>query len=780
MARRIAARAWGAAVLVAAWTHRAAAEPPQPYDATIPVADPPSAPVETPVAPPPRDARLEEIVVTAQRREQDLQEVPVAVTALGQDFLEERGLASVQGLGAYAPSLKVQETPGNTTSAQIAIRGSVTINPALYWEPAAAVYLDGIYYGKTQGALFEVADLQRIEVLRGPQGTLYGRNTLAGAINLVTAPPKGVFSGSLKSEIGNYGAGTLRGALDLPAFGDFSVKLNGFRSRHDGMIEVADNPYPPVDPDRPRPRELQSRDHQGARIALRYQPADSLTVDYSYDYSDSDDLPRYGQLARVGSLAPLAGVIPAQAPLASAFSPPQGRQDTATIDAESYDRATVQGHALTAAWTPGDYTLKSITAYRELQHEAAGDYDGTQLTLVPGAFAADYDAASQELQLLGTRDTVDYVAGLFLFRESGATHAPDKGYPPVFGVLDLDTAFAFDTRAWALYGQIDHHWTEAVTLTAGLRYTREHKELRHHYRLGPGPAMVPEGSGGEKSFENLSPTLIASWQASPDLNLYAKWSRGYKSGGFNGDATSEDAANRPYQPELMDAYELGAKTSWLDRRLLLNLAAFYNRSRDMQLSRFDGGPTLGSTIVNAGKATIWGLELESVAQVTGDLQLRLTYGFLQPRYDEFIDNNPMTGEPEDVRKNRAFPLAPRHTAGAGIDWVLWRLRNGQLQASIDADYSDRYYLYPYALDRNASPSAAYNQGDERTLVNGRVSLAEFTLESGGTLEFALWGRNLLDKEYVATTLDLGPQLGGINLNYYGDPRTMGAALILRW
>jgi len=750
----------------------------EPYEETIAVEEPTQAAL--PLRKPPASPQLEEIVVTAQHREQDLQEVPVAVTALGEDFLQERGLSSVQGLGAYAPGLKVQESPGNTTSAQIAIRGSVTINPALYWEPAAAVYLDGVYYGKTQGALFEVADLQRIEVLRGPQGTLYGRNTLAGAINLVTAPPSGVFAGSLKAGLGNYGARLLRGAVDLPAIGDFSVKFNGFLTRRDGMIDVADNPYPQVDASRPRPEALQSMDHRGMRAALRYQPDEALTFDYSYDYSDSDDLPRYGQLARVGSLAPLSGLLPPQIPLASVLSPQQERQRTATIDAESYDRASVQGHALTGTWNPGDVTLKSITAYRELQHEAAGDYDGTQLTLVPGAFAAEYDALSQELQLQGTQGAIDYVGGVFWFRESGATHAPDNGYPPVFGVLELDTAFDFDTRAWAVYGQGDWHWTDSLTLTAGLRYTRERKSLRHHYRLGPGPATVPEGSGGEETFRNLSPTLIAAWQATTEVNLYAKWAQGYKSGGFNGDATTEEAANRPYAPELLDAYELGAKTAWFDRRVIVNLAAFYNRSRDMQLSRFDGGPTLGSTIVNAGKATIWGLELESMAQLTDDLQLRLTYGYLRPRYDQFLDTNPTTGQPEDVSGNRAFPLAPRHTAGAGLDWVLWRLRNGLLQASIDADYSDSYYLYPYALDPDASPSAVHNQGDERTLLNGRLSLAEFTLRDGAKLEFALWGRNLMDEDYVATTLDLGPQLGGINLHYHGDARTVGAELTLRW
>jgi iron complex outermembrane receptor protein len=189
-------------------------------------------------------AQLDEIVVTAQKREQSIQDVPVALTAVKSDYIESRNITNIQSLSSLAPNLKIENTPGNTTAAQISIRGGVTINPALTWEPTVGIYLNGSYIGKTQGSIFDVADIERLEVLRGPQGTLYGRNTLAGAVNIISAKPTEEFSGKLKVGIGNYNSRLAKASVNFGQLGPIRAKVSGLIETRDGFVSGVDNPFP--------------------------------------------------------------------------------------------------------------------------------------------------------------------------------------------------------------------------------------------------------------------------------------------------------------------------------------------------------------------------------------------------------------------------------------------------------------------------------------------------------------------------------------------------------
>lgn len=705
---------------------------------------------------------LEEVVVTAQKRDENLQQVPVAVTALSQEFLEDRQLTSIEGLGSVSPNLRIQNTPGNSTAAQIAIRGSVTINPTLAWEPAVGIYLDGVYIGKTQGSVFDVVDLERVEVLRGPQGTLYGRNTLAGAINLVTAKPTGEFGGTLRLQAGNYDLLSERLALDLPAFGPLKVKLSGANLRRDGYIEVKPStaaPNPPTD-------EMTSAKSHSGRAAFLLDPGNGFEAEYSYDFSDADQKPRYGQ--------PVAG-----APVAAYIH--SDYQDRVSIDSPVREDTRTEGHALTLSWDLDTIVFKSISAYREMESKLANDFDGSPLPLIWGGRIANYDSWSQELQVVGDSDVLQYVFGLYYFEDDGTEHNDPFGGPATFGVFRQDSRYDFSTEAYAAYGQVDYSVTDALTLSVGLRYTHEEKELdRFLATLAPVPGVsIPEGTKGDESFSNVSPTLIANYAISESLNVYGKWSRGFKSGGFNGEATNVANTLLPYDPELVDAYEIGAKSDWLDRRLQLNAALFLNKSEDMQLATFTGGTGLSSQVTNAGRATIWGLELEGLMQVTEDLQLRLTYSYLDAEYDRLIDRDVVTGQVQDVADDRVFPLAPENTASASMDWTFLRTDFGDVRFLLDIDYTDEYFLYPYSRNPVAVQWAENNKGDERTLVNARLSLEQIRV-GDATLEVALWGKNITDKEYVATTLDFGAQLGRIRQAYFGDPRTFGVDAVLKW
>jgi outer membrane receptor protein involved in Fe transport len=239
------------------------------------------------------------IVVTAQKRAENLQDVPIAISALGSSYLEARGISSIDNIGALAPNVKFERAPASGTIAQIAIRGSVTINPAVTWEPAVGLYLDGVYIAKNQGAIFDVADLERVEILRGPQGTLYGRNSLAGAVNLVTAKPSGKLGGKLELSYGDYDYKRARAVLDLPAVGPFSVKLSGQITKRDGFVDVVDNPFPAAAPFA-RPASTSQAQSLDGRFSRIYRGAAR-----SFREPSKTEAPQHRRRALLGAFAHL-------------------------------------------------------------------------------------------------------------------------------------------------------------------------------------------------------------------------------------------------------------------------------------------------------------------------------------------------------------------------------------------------------------------------------------------------------------------------------------------
>lgn len=245
------------------------------------------------------DADTGVIIVTAQKRAQNVQEVPIAISAITGDYLTSRDITSIDSLGAVAPNVKFERGPGSTTIAQIAIRGSVTINPAVTWEPAVGLYLDGVYIAKNQGAIFDVADLARIEVLRGPQGTLYGRNSLAGAVNLVTAKPNGELGGKFELSYGNFNYKRAKAVLNLPALGALSVKLSGQVTKRDGFYDIVSNPFPAASPfvQPATSKDAQSLNSKSFMAQARLEATNNLTFDYSYDYNKNDQRPAPGAVA---------------------------------------------------------------------------------------------------------------------------------------------------------------------------------------------------------------------------------------------------------------------------------------------------------------------------------------------------------------------------------------------------------------------------------------------------------------------------------------------------
>jgi iron complex outermembrane receptor protein len=740
-----------------------------------------------------------DIIVTAQKRSENVQNVPIAISAVGREFLESRDISSIDRLGSIAPNVKIERAPSNKTISQISIRGSVTINPAVTWEPAVGLYLDGVYIAKAQGSIFDVADLERVEILRGPQGTLYGRNALAGAVNLVTRKPSGEAGGSAEVSYGSFDYWRGKATLDLPAMGPIMIKVSGQIQKRDGFVKVGPNPFPQAFLALPASvKDLGDLDGRSGMVQVRLKPEGNFTADYQFDYSRYNQRTDFSQLVSVlpNSLFTDPAILAAIAPLGLYANP--NRQKRASVNASPlYEKTRTYGHSLTLSLDLGNATLKSISAYRNLRWKDAADLDGSPLDVAATQRDTSFHAYSQELQLTGAamEDRLNYVAGAFYYKEKAETLGPQRffgflnqvGAP---GAADLQSDYGSHTKAWAVFAQLDYKLTEALKLTLGGRYTNERKDIRRQFAVGT-PRFVlfnlPYGGVPDAKFNNFSPTATISYEASDAVNVYARWARGYKSGGFNGETdvggligspfncttapgNTSELCN-PYSPEKVDSYEMGLKTKLAGGKLIFNVAAFWDEHKDIQLSVFTAQGAAASVVLNAAAARIRGLEFEAVARPIPALTINGSFAILDADYKSFIDGG------VDVSNNRAFPHTPKTTAAFGVDWRVLEGGWGKLNLTGDFNHVSSYYTFPFALTGNPALEtiAGNTRSKGRSIVNMNARLSDLKI-GGAKTELSLWVRNLTKEDSASNFIDFGPGFGGLTLGYFPDPRTYGITL----
>lgn len=747
---------------------------------------------------------LGDIIVTAQKRAENIQDVPIAISAVGSEYLESRGISSIDGLGTIAPNVKIERAPSSKTITQIAIRGSVTINPAITWEPAVGLYLDGVYIAKAQGSIFDIADLERVEVLRGPQGTLYGRNALAGAINLISKKPSGEAGGSMELTYGNYDYKKIKGVIDLPQMGIFSAKLSGQYVKRDGLVDIVPNPVAGVLTALPNLVNQTDTIDSGSFMAqVRAELSDSVTLDYTYDYNKQKQRPPFAQLLRVNRNGDPRDIFDPGSPsfaFGGAFFPlhlyanPK-RQSVASIDGNVYERSRAYGHALTLTADLGNATLKSITAYRDLAWSDGLDLDGSPTPVAYTQRITDYHALSQELQLTGTAlsDRLNYVLGAFYFKEKAETLGPQVFFA---GGADFQSDYGSHTKAIALYAQLDYKLTDALKLSLGGRYTHETKDVRRYLRVNFDAANgifsplvvanIPYGGVPDAKYNNFSPAATLSYAASANVNVYARFARGFKSGGFNGETNDFAAPTAacptgalelcdPYNPEKVDSYELGIKSKLADGRLILNVAAFRDQHKDIQLSIFRATGAASSIVRNAASARIQGLEFEAVARPVDSLAINATLALLDAKYNKYLDAG------LDVSNNRAFPHTPKRSASLGVDWAVLKGDWGKLNLYGDVNYVSAYFTFPYPLvTPTPSDQNAYTTRSKgRTIVNLRAAVSDIKI-GGVKTEIAAFVRNLTKEDNPSNFIDFGPGFGGLTLGYFPDPRTWGISAAVRF
>lgn len=684
---------------------------------------------------------IEEIVVTAQKREESLQDTPISIAAFGAQDLENKGISGLTDLRAQVPNLQLTPFPNNAATTQIFMRGVGLSDDQITQDGGVAVYMDGVYVARSQGLAMEVADLERIEVLRGPQGTLYGRNATGGAINFITRKPDlGDFGFKGQVTIGNYDNRRFKAAVNIPLGETFAARLSYVNQRQDGFIR---NPGTGIE-------RWGDKDREAMRADLLWQPSDQFSLRYSYDRTEIGDTPYYVALS---PLHPRVLERPeAGSPLVRDVLP---------------NDITAQGHSLTAEWEASDaLTLRSITGYRKLDNFQNQDYLTGALgpnPLQKNSSRAKQDQWSEEVQLIG--DALDgglqYVAGFYYFTESGDNFS--NSYSPPTLTRSFTTA-TIENRSYALFGQATYtpQWLDnRLHLTVGLRQSWDKREatLSRQTQVNGGPITTVPGFGdGSQTFKDFSPSFVVAFDASEDVNVYAKAVKGYKSGGFNVRASSIGRFNEGFGPETLWSYEAGIKSQWLDNRLRFNAAAFISKYSDIQVNVQSDPTNIRLTdVLNAGKATVKGVEVDLTLAPVRDLRLSVNYGYLDARYDEILD---ATGT--NIADNYRFTNAPKHTIALDLTYDLPRLPIGQLSASVN------YTAQSDKFTNSTISSGKYIIGDYG-LLNARLTLGDIPGVKG--VRASLWGRNLTDKNYYIMQFNVG-RPGAL----FGEPRTYGIDL----
>jgi iron complex outermembrane receptor protein len=716
------------------------------------------------------DVGLEEIVVTAQKRAENLQSTPLAISALSAEAIEARSITSVANLAAIAPSLTVARGTAGPTNASVFIRGIGNQDPILTADSPVALYVDGIILARSAGSAFEMADLERIEVLRGPQGTLYGRNAVGGAINLITRKPSEQFGVQQKFTLGNYGEFQSRTVVDTGDLGDTGLRaaFTYMHKQRNGYVDDVNAP------DRRDPGAYRT---DGLRAALTFDEGGSFRASYAYDYNRNKGYPAAFQLtaARPDIVAFFAG---SPAAGGGTFTVSPTRLDRIALDHNGAITDKVQGHTLTLELDIGsNTTLKSLTSYRKWRQRVTdSDLDGNAGLLGPiigqspttgsvelfGASALRRQHQwSQELNLIGKIDaTLDYVLGAYYFNEQSEEANPQR-FSVILpsGALPRASLLIYDHESTtkALFAQGTWHATDRLNLTGGARYTWDEKTLNQ---------VAPVVRDLDRSFKKFNWAATIDYKINDNVMAYARAATGYKAGGFN--ARSFDTG---FDPEDLTSYEVGLKTELFDRRLRFNATAYYADHKDVQVTSFQAG-VAGATAVtlNAGKARYKGIEIEVNAAPVRGLTTYATFGYVDRQYKEFLFFDTATGQTLDLADVAYFPQSASTTFNAGAKYEFPEFSFGKLAAQVDYNYMSKRYFNPNPL---SAPFSEQMAAAPRGLVDARLTLSELSIGSGN-LTLSIWGKNITDKKYKVVGIDFG-QLGFAG-NIYGEPASYGLDL----
>ncbi|WP_082825923.1 TonB-dependent receptor [Croceicoccus estronivorus] len=759
---------------------------------------------------PANNGGIEDIVVTARRTAESMQRTPVSISAFSQQFLETQNVVQVDKIAQFTPNLTISQQPSSLTAASILIRGVGQTEPSAVAEPGVGMYLDGVYIARTGGAILDLVDLERIEVLRGPQGTLFGRNTIGGAVQLVSKKPSDDFGVEQKLGYGSFDSWYTKTTLNTGYIGDspFKATISYQHREKDGWV---DNKLSKHDP--------YGLNSDAVWVRLSGELSDSFKVDYSFDWNDRKGQPAYFQLvAASDNVLEYFGRSESLGGDPLIFSRErlrEGLQEGFTDRKGNYrwdSRAKSQGHALTLEFDAGDaLTLKSISSFRKFDQDTilglSGNgnllgvvYDYTSPTKTSVQRVTTYQGNnapqkqkqySQELQATGKIGDVNYVLGAYYFHEKASEYnnqfltivtpvaglaylgfepadvAEIQALNPGLDLIGLNANppgnFGGKADSYALFGQASWRPSsldDKLELTAGLRYTWDNKTLF----IDNDGNGVPDVNGKAK-FTNLSWLASVNYNVTDNVMIYGRVSTGYKSGGFN----PRTSVLNGFDPEKVISYEAGLKADWLDRRLRTNIALYYTDYKDKQINQFASG-TGGATsiILNAGKASIQGVEFEMTAVPVDGLTLTGSLGYTDPKFKKFAFRDPVQDVVIDVADEARFSNVPKLNWNASIQYVFPAFDFGELSTQVNYSYRSKMYFFP--LDRVNTFNKEVASPGQGTL-SARIALSNVALGDRGSMEVSVWGENLANNDKLAYGIDFGGL--GFGGAYFAEPRSFG-------
>jgi len=702
---------------------------------------------------------IDDIIVTAQKRAQNLQDVPISITAFDETAIREAGFTNSLSIGDQVPNLEIKTFGGVPN---IFIRGvgnndfnSSSIGPI-------SIYRDDVVVASTGSQIFSLFDLERIEVVRGPQGTLFGKNTTGGAIQFFSRLPSDDFEGNARIGYGRFNLFEGEAGASLPLGDTLSMRISGLVRRRDGEKFNRFTGDDAIDVD-----------EAAARAILRWRPDGDtdirLTVGGGRDRSD------YLENKPVGTIngADLAGYsdpFPDNPRLLNFNGPSRNHSNDIFVN-------------FLASHKFGDFSVKWITGYDDSDVDNRVDVDGGPFRIDEITFLTAAKQFTQEVQLAYDHGPIHAIGGLYYFQENfrARSDADLLGFLTFAqGGLPLITQARRRNRAYAAFGQMTWLVTDALRVTAGGRYTIDKVRATHRADLVPGffDRDIPDGAPiplvpfarlGD-TFNSFSWRLAADFDVTDDILAYASIDRGFKAGGFNIGIITSVAERTEVDPEYLTSYEIGLKTTLFDRRLRLNLAAFYYDYTDLQVLSVNkqagsAVPTLG--LDNAADATIKGIEFEATAKPTDWLDAGLNFGILDAKFKNYLSAaiDPVSGLPRDFSGNR-LPGAPKFTLST---YVQVTIPAGSFETRWRAEYN-----YTGKKFYNNAQSDLISSGEGYGLLNLRATLAD--PEKGW--ELAGWAKNVTGKAYIVDATDTSGF--GFVPRYYGERSTYGVELSLKF
>lgn len=710
------------------------------------------------------DGGIGDIVVTAQRRSQNVQSVPIAIAAIAGEGLQEAGIRDPRDLTTLVPSLSMQAGTAVTTTS-LFIRGVGIGDFNSNTTGAVGVYVDDVFLGANAGKLFNIFDSEGIEVLKGPQGTLYGRNTTAGAIRFSSRKPTNELAVNGSLLYGRFDELRLEAGVGGPIAKDLlKARLSGFYNRRDGTTL-----------NRVTGHHVNDIDVWAARGILDFTPSDDVLFRLSVHGGANRGGARqfqhrgqgvdfFGNPAFLPDGTPLDGL---------GYADTDNDVYAGDYDIEGQERVDVFGASLTGEFKFGDLTLTSISAYEKVNRVTVEDTDTSPNDIVNALYSDRPRQFSQELRLAsGTGGTVSWIVGGYYFHDKLTTAsyfdllralrdptAPMNGFDPANSIGLLRYPYVQKTNSLAAFGQADIKLTDRLTATLGLRYSTDKIDFDFSSFFDEEGFIVPLlDIDQSKRFRDLSWRAALAYRGD-DVLLYASASKGYNSGGFAGGAATDPLQLQPFGSETLYAYEAGFKSDLFDRRLRFNASAFYYDYRDLQVFVFDTSATVPvQRKLNAGNARILGLEAELTAKPVEPLELFAAASFLDSEYKDFAG---LAGA--NFEGNRLVN-APSFALAAGATLTLPVGNTGSVRAHVDTSYTSKIFLYPDNLPSNAVGNHAQ--------LNARLAYKP----QDDRYEIALWGKNLTGTKYLTA---LFPVITQDQLNY-NDPKTYGIELSFRF